>query len=161
MINQKLSTMTKTEILNNKEYTYLGEGTSRQIFQISDEFIVKIPLNQIGVLQNNAEGSIFTNMLNTIYECLLAPCTLVKETNLLFMKKAMAIPANIHITISEYLKLNFPHISYPERSLIRDFIYKAHLHLDDIYSNDSWGIINNKIFIIDYGCTSNIFQNYY
>lgn len=139
----------------------LGMGTSRKVFQVSDYWVAKVPLNDIGILQNKNEVSIYNEFKHSKYEKLLAPCFALESNNIILMRKANGLPLLKTMTISDYLKEKFPTIQSYDRKLVSDFIRIAYLHMDDIYTSDAWGILNEELVLLDYGCSSEIFRNHY
>lgn len=141
----------------NDAYSILGAGTSRKAIQLSDDWIAKIPLNHVGNLQNRVEAKIYPQSAEFPF---VRTCHYVEDRNVLIMKKVTPLP-KIKTLISEYLEEFYPHIKFPDRNLIRKFVEKFNLHVDDIFTPDAWGIADAQIFLFDYGCTSDIFINYY
>ena len=47
--------------INRGVYRYIGEGSSRQVFDINNGYVVKIAKNKAGILQNKVESYISLN----------------------------------------------------------------------------------------------------
>lgn len=137
---------------------YIGKGSGRKVYAIDENYVIKIPRNSSGVLQNKVENNIYNTANENLKEYL---CPIVFYSNdIIIMKRAL--PLNSFITNrglnmleilnsrkrNEFFKEMKPLLKY------YDLLY------EDIIAISSWGLLNNKPVLIDYGCTNKIYNKY-
>ncbi|GLC32227.1 hypothetical protein [Clostridium omnivorum] len=137
---------------------FIGKGSGRKVYAIDENYVIKVPRNTSGVLQNKVENNIFNSANESLKEY-LCPIEYYKN-DIIIMKRAL--PLNSIITNrglnmlqilntrkkSEFFKEMKPLLKY------YDLLY------EDIIAISSWGILNNKPVLIDYGCTNKIYDKY-
>jgi hypothetical protein len=142
-----LYNLSEKEIERNFEF--LGQGIARKVYSIDNLNVIKMAKGLDGYYQNSIENYIYkhadSNLLN--YLC---PIFFFK-TRMLIMRKA--------IPISEFMYHNNIHINsiLSSRNTLYDLknmSKKYYLYFNDIVQTRSWGILNNKCVLIDYGCPS-------
>ena len=138
----------------------IGTGTSRHIYSISNEQVLKKAINEAGIAQNRVEIELFETYKNTPYGILLTPCERYDKQSII-MEKRLALPTIIRMTIFEYIHLHYPHIDLPDWKLVQKFMKEASLYVDDVCNADAWGVSNHQAGLIDYGCTNEIYMRYY
>ncbi len=142
-----------------KNYKYLGEGASRIVFEINDDYVMKVSKGKTGNYQCRTENYIYTNIQekNKKYFC---PIIWYKK-GMIVMRKAVPFTEIIghkHGSIFEYTNIKAD-------SLFFKNIKKIARHYDllypDIKAISSWGILDEKPILIDYGCTNKLYDNYF
>lgn len=152
----KLCSMDQYHIEDNLHF--IGKGSGRKVYAIDENYVIKIPRNTSGALQSKVENNIYTNVNERLKEYL---CPIVYYSNdTIIMKRAL--PLNSVITNrglnmleilnsrkrTEFFKEMKPLLKY------YDLLY------EDIIAISSWGLLNNKPVLIDYGCTNKIYNKY-
>lgn len=132
-----------------KKYKYLGEGISRQVYAIDENYVVKISKNSDGIYQNRIENYVYTHVDENLKKY-LCPILCFKPDRIIMRR---AIP------ICKYQKSKLVDLNEirPEESSYNDLnklATKFMLEYEDVISASSWGVYNNENVLIDYGCTS-------
>ena len=136
-------------------YRYIGAGSARKVYDLNNGFVLKIARNIMGIAQNEAEFLIF----NESKLDLLARVYFVSDDyKYLIMKKAKSIK-------NEKEFLNYFNIENKKdiknKESIKEIHDKYNLVWADLYKFTSWGIVNNRYVLIDYGYTKEIYNKYY
>ena len=140
----------------SKIYKYLGQGISREVYAINEDFVVKVAKGNEGIYQNRIEHHVYTHTDKDLLKYL---CPIVWfQPDRLIMRRA--------IPFSKYNKNEFIHINSmrPEKELSVDLKKLASAFLlfyEDIISVSSWGVYKNERVLIDYGCTEQIGDVFY
>jgi hypothetical protein len=143
----RIYSMNLSEI--KKRFTFLGEGISRSVYAINNDYVIKIAKGREGLYQNRVEKYVFTHASKTL-KAYLCPILWYKPGMIVMPR---AIPLS-QITNSEFVDLKSIR---SEPNAYKDLLYlskKFYLFFEDIESTSSWGLINNIPVLIDYGCTS-------
>lgn len=132
-----------------KKYKYLGEGISRKVYAIDENYVVKVSKNSDGIYQNRIENYVYTNVDKNLKKY-LCPIICFKPERIIMRR---AIP------IYKYGKNKWVdlHTIRPEENSYSDLnklAAKFMLEYEDVISSTSWGVYNNENVLIDYGCTS-------
>jgi hypothetical protein len=139
-----------------KKYKYLGEGISRRVYGINDDYVIKIAKGYDGIYQNRIENHVFKNASETQIKYL---CPIVWfHPERLIMKRA--------IPLSKFNKNEYIDIKTirPEKEApidLKRLSSKFFLFYEDIISTSSWGLYQNEKVLIDYGCTERYGDFYY
>jgi hypothetical protein len=139
-----------------KKYEFLGEGISRRVYSINEYYVVKVAKVDDGRYQNRVENYVYTHAPKNMIKYL---CPILWfEPDRIIMRKAIPLSnilkdkyinlKNIRPEKESYMDLN---------KLTNNFI----LFPEDIISTSSWGILDNKNVLIDYGCTSDLGDAFY
>ena len=120
----------------------IGKGSSRYVYNLGDGNIMKLAYWSAGYAQNRKEYE-----LSHTHE-LLAPVKSISDDGFCIIMKA-AFSGVVEDDLLPYL-LD-----------IHRLAKKTDLMLNDLLSTTSWGFIDKQLTIIDYGCTSEIFNKYY
>lgn len=136
-------------------YRYIGAGSARKVYDLNNGFVMKIARNIRGIAQNEAEFLIF----NDEYSPLLAKVYFVSDDyKYLIMRKADPIK-------NEKEFLNCFNIKEKKEirnnEMIKEIHDKYNLIWADLYKFTSWGRLNNRCVLIDYGYTKEIYNKYY
>ncbi len=144
---KEIYSLSETQI--DKKYKYLGEGISRQVYSINEDYVVKVAKGDDGAYQNRIEHYVYTHADKYLLKY-LCPIVCFKPHRIIMRR---AVP------LSQYYKGKHVDLNAirPEKSsyidlnkLTKDFI----LDYGDIISTSSWGVYKNENVLIDYGCTS-------
>ena len=138
------------------KYAFLGEGISRKVYSINDDYVIKVAKVNDGRYQNRVENYVYTHAPKNMVKYL---CPIVWfEPDRIIMRKAIPLSSLIKDKYINLKKIRPESESYADLSkLTNDFI----LFAEDIISTSSWGILNNKNVLIDYGCTSHLGDAFY
>jgi len=130
-------------------FKLLGEGISRKVYALDDKYVIKVAKEKEGIYQNNVEHYVYTHIKFNLKKYLASIACF--KPNLIIMERAVPISNTI---TDEYINVfNF----YNDTNFFKDLCYladKYYLFYEDLISSSSWGIINDKYVLIDYGCTS-------
>ena len=143
------------EDIKNKKYRYIGQGSSRKVFDMRNGYVVKIARNNAGIAQNNAEYKIYNRDDSKIFAKVLG---VSEDYRYLIMEKAKAI--RDYNIILEYFDVNYKG-DLKSVVIIVKIMNKHSLLWGDIKKKSSWGIIGDRLVMIDYGFTYNIKKQYY
>lgn len=136
-------------------YSYIGSGSCRSVYDMHNGYVVKVAKNMAGVEQNRVEYTIsMEDNTNLFAKVLFA----AKDYSYIIMKKAKKVSSML------YVRLYFSVTS--ERDFLNLYALqkiknKYNLILDDLNRESSWGIIDKKVVIIDYGFTKRVKERYY
>lgn len=144
-----------TELYNMKEedfyakFQFLGEGISRKVFALNEEYVLKLAKDKEGYYQNKIEQHVYS-YAPTKLKKYLCPIVCYKP-RLLIMKRAIPLTKTIK---EKYIYLKNMR---NEPDVFKDLNYLAdrfYLYYEDLICTSSWGILGNENVLIDYGCTS-------
>ncbi len=146
------------EIISNirqGKYKYIGEGSSRKVFDLNNGYVVKIAKNMAGIEQNKVEYIISNYDRSHLFAKVVQASS---NYNFIIMRKARKI--NSIMDVCNYFNVSnkFKFFSLPQ---IRELKNKYDLILNDLTRESSWGIINGQVVIINYGYTYEIKKKYY
>ena len=151
----KISQELFIDLYNSKEedfysrFEFLGEGISRKVFALNEEYVLKLAKDEEGYYQNKIEQHVYANSPSKLRKY-LCPVVCYKP-RLLIMKRAEPLSKTIQ---GKYV--NLKNIR-KEPDLFEDLSYLAdrfYLFYEDLISISSWGTLNNENVLMDYGCTS-------
>ena len=138
--------MSEKEILKN--FVYLGEGAGRRVFAISKEFVIKIAKGKFGIMQNKIEGFVYRNA-SSKYNKYLCPVVWYKPSMLVMRRAVPLVEDTEYFTSLKDFCRN--EIFYRD---IQVLTRKYLLSSKDIRAKSSWGTLDGKYVLIDYGCPS-------
>lgn len=151
---RRIHRMSLTEIHHN--FQYLGEGISRIVYAIDDNWVVKVAKGMEGLYQNKVELYVYTHAGSRFRKFL---CPIVwHKPDMIFMPRA--IPLSM---ICKSRKVNLRTIR-PEPNAYNElltFAKKFYMLFEDIESTSSWGLLNSVPVLIDYGCTEEEGDSFY
>ena len=141
--------------LSQGYYIYIGSGSGRQVFDLRNGYVVKVAKNTAGIAQNKAEYKIsFIDYSNLFAKVIQAS----SDFRLLIMKKANKI-YNIS-SVWKYFNVTSKRELFNLKEL-QNIKKRYDLLLDDLDRVSSWGTINGRLVIIDYGFTRDVMERYY
>ncbi len=141
--------------INLNNYRYIGSGSGREVYDLHNGYVVKIAKNIKGLAQNEAEHYISDNANSD----LLAKVTYISyDFKYLIMEKADKVN---HMTgILRYFNVRNKRKLSNIRE-IRKIAERFDLVYADFYKPNTWGKINDRYVIVDYGYTRSVKEKYY
>lgn len=165
----------------------LAEGSSRMVFQIDDEKVLKLAKNRKGLAQNMAEADMGYN--EGYFDC-IAKVFDYEENNYFFVEMELArkcspadfkrvteydfetfvnfIQSELNGTLKKNFTDDFIDNAYDENSIMTqviDFIHSWDLPAGDLYRIEHYGIVKRNgeeyVVIIDYGLTDKVLKQHY
>lgn len=142
-----------------RKYEFLGEGASRAVFGIDENFVVKVAKNKTGHYQCHTENYIYSNISDQ-YKKYLCPVIWYKD-NMLFMRRAIPFTKLLNHrrgSIFEYTNIRRDSTFFKN---IKKITKRYDLLYPDIKSITSWGTLDDIPVLIDYGCTNKLYDYYF
>ena len=136
-------------------YRYIGSGSSRQVFDLGNGYVIKVAKNRAGIAQNKSEYIISSNNYSNLFAKVVQAS---KDFKLLIMQKADKI-YNISY-VWEYFNVTSKWELFSSEEL-QNIARRYNLLLADFDRESSWGIINGRPVIVDYGLTREVKARYY
>ena len=167
----------------------ISSGSSRIVYQIDNEKVLKIAKNKKGIAQNIAENDYIIqthDIVAKVFEAdnngLFNEMELANRVNQTIFKKILGFDFN---NIYSYLNYavkrlasppNFRHDIETKEEInfinnnewlneLADLVAETNMPIGDLCKLDSYGIVNRNgkqyIVLIDYGLTNKIFDDYY
>jgi hypothetical protein len=136
-------------------YRYIGSGSGRQVFDLENGYVVKVAKNNAGIAQNKSEYKISANDYSSLFAKVVQASN---DFKLLIMQKADKINNISYVFKYFNVRSRRELFNLKELQTIKE-IYN--LVLNDFGRESSWGIINGRPVIIDYGFTREVRERYY
>ncbi|MDV4152152.1 hypothetical protein R0131_15095 [Clostridium sp. AL.422] len=136
-------------------YIYIGTGSSRNVFDLGNGYVMKVAKNRAGIAQNMNEYRISSIDSSNLFAEVIR---VSRGFDILVMRKAYRIKKFSEILA--YYKVR----SAEELFSLNEFQniqYEYNLLPCDLRRVSSWGIINGRPTIIDYGFTREVREKYY
>jgi hypothetical protein len=144
----------------DENFKFLNKGTGRYVYDINNEYVLKLANNNKGIEQNKTEINISES--GKYYDIIANVIEYDKNGLYLIQKKANEITeeefTNITgLKVQSFLSYNKnwesknPKFYNKVNSLIEEF----DLDRFDISTKNSWGTINDDVVIVDYGLNNN------
>ncbi len=136
-------------------YKYIGSGSGRKVFDLGNGYVLKIAKNKAGIAQNKAECRISDNDHTNLFAKVIQVSS---DFSLLIMQKANKVSDILYVwkyfnvsNKDEFLKTQeLQEIKKHYKLLLGDFCRKS-----------SWGMIDGKPVIVDYGFTREVVEKHY
>lgn len=136
-------------------YKYIGDGSSRKVFDLKNGYVIKVAKNMAGIEQNRMESKISKSDNTGLF-------AKVKYSSpnyeFIIMKKAKKVDDILWVW--SYFGV-FDAVEFLNLGELQRIKYKYDLMLNDLNRASSWGIVDGKMVIIDYGYTKKIREKYY
>jgi hypothetical protein len=146
-ITNKIYRMSYYDICDRFEF--LGEGIGRAVFSINNKYVIKVAKGSEGYYQNRVEYYVYTNCSGRLKKYL---CPIIWfRPRMILMPKAIQLS---NLVQGKFISLSEIFSDQKAESEILYMAKRFFLFEEDIVSTSSWGIINNRAVLIDYGCTS-------
>ncbi|WP_160690846.1 hypothetical protein [Clostridium sp. C2-6-12] len=141
--------------INRGYYCYIGSGSSRDVFDLNNGYVIKVAKNIAGIAQNQTEYVI------SYYDDSDLFAKVVQASNdfyFLIMEKADKI--NNISEVFKYFNVSDKRELFHLKE-IQNIKKKYNLLLGDFDRKRNWGIIKGRPVIIDYGFTREVSDRYY
>jgi hypothetical protein len=141
--------------IRRQTYKYIGSGSGRRVFDLGNEYVVKVAKNKKGIAQNEAEHQISLINRSNLFAKILQ---VSEDFSLLIMEKADRIKKISDVWKYFNVKSNRKLFQLEE---LKDISSKYNLLLPDLCRPANWGKINERPVIIDFGFTRKVKKKYY
>jgi len=141
------------------KYKFLGQGASRIVYAIDETYVVKFSKNKTGKYQCKTEDYIYNN-IDPKYRKYFCPIIWYKE-GMIVMRRALPLTEILglkHGNIFEYTSIRRSSDFFKN---IKTIAKHYDLLYPDIKAISSWGILDQKPLLIDYGCTNALYDKYF
>lgn len=136
-------------------YRYIGSGSSRNVFDLGNGYVMKVAKNRAGIAQNKTEYRISSTDSSHLFAKVIKAS---EDFSIVIMKKAYKI--NSFDDVLDYFRVRSDEELFNLRKF-KNIQYKYNLLSSDLRRASSWGIVNGRPIIIDYGFTREVRQKYY
>jgi len=136
-------------------YRYIGSGSGRKVFDLENGYVVKVAKNKAGIAQNKSEYKISSIDNSDLFAKVTQASN---DFELLIMQKADNI-YNISY-VWKYFNVTSKRQLFKSKEL-QNIKRRYDLLLGDFARRSSWGMINGRPVIIDYGFTREVKDRYY
>lgn len=136
-------------------YRCIGAGSSRQVFDLENGYVIKAAMNEAGLAQNKSEYEISAYDNSYLFAKVIQ---VSGDYRLLIMEKARKIK-NISY-VWEYFNVSGKKELFNSKEM-QKIKNNYDLLLGDFDRKSNWGIINGRPVIIDYGFTREVKARYY
>jgi hypothetical protein len=161
--------------LAEENFDKLGEGSSRTIFQISDSLVLKIAHNEKGLAQNEAEMGLKSPCINNVLVAdTEAKWIIVRFTETMSeedFKDTIGVPFKTFMKALYFKHNNEIHDDRPDDydEIVQNPFFKCisktalehDLQIGDVAKTSSWGLLDGKPVLRDFGLTKDVFIDYY
>lgn len=154
---EKIFSMTKTDI--ERTYQYLGEGAGRTVYAINKRYVIKLSKSKGGDKQCETEDYIFKNAPPYLKKY-LCPVIWYKD-DMCIMKRANSLVKNNEDKHKNIFRLFGISVDDPFYKKINKLVDIFDLLYGDVKSLSSWGLLDGRLVLIDYGCTYKIYKEYF
>lgn len=142
-----------------KQLPIIGTGSSRRVFDLGNGHVIKLALNPKGLAQNNTESDY---LISSHYSEFFNPIVDSHPNNYwIVAHKADRLTRGhtlSHFKIGLYHFLNRWSDFLPE---ILNVCYEFDLQRDELGERSAWGVVGNKIKVIDFGLSKFVYEQYY
>ncbi len=140
--------------LYRKGYPLLGWGSGRKVYDLKNGYVVKVAKNNRGIEQNKAEH----HLAELDQQGIFAKVESISDDNrYLIMEKAT--PIRSFAEVWRYYEVR-NHVQLFSLDKFQDLSKKYDLLNADLRRRSSWGLVNGKPVIIDFGFTRAV-RNFY
>ena len=136
-------------------YRYIGSGSGRKVFDLGNGYVIKVAKNKAGIAQNKSEYKISSIDNSDLFAKVTQASN---DFELLIMQKADNI-YNISY-VWKYFNVTSKRQLFKSKEL-QNIKRRYDLLLGDFARRSSWGMINGRPVIIDYGFTREVKDRYY
>lgn len=168
-VNLQLNKFKERKDFTNKKFTLIGKGSARLVYDINNEYVLKLAKNNKGIAQNKVEINISKS--NKYNDIIAKVVEFNDNGNYLIQQKAKSISDDRFEELTGlqyqgflyYLRFN-KEWSGENRVLfdtVSSLIDEFDLDRFDVASESSWGEINGRVVLIDYGLDKNVAKKHY
>ena len=134
-------------------YPFIGKGSARNVYDLQNGYVAKVARNRRGIAQNKAEYSIFQKEGSFM----IASIPYVfDDFHAVIMQKAE--PLGSKRELKRELKIAYGPNCFNE---IDSLMKRNHLLWGDVKRLSSWGYLNERPVLVDYGFTTEVRKRYY
>jgi len=123
----------------------IGEGSGRKVYDLGNGYVLKEPYSETGLQQNETELHVYNNAIQ--FREYLCPtfkgndhCNTMIKVDLITLEEFNLIKTN------------------PKIIEVLSYLYENFGLNDDINHYKSWGKLNGKYVLLDYGYTNELFN---
>lgn len=162
---------------SNKFFICVGGGTSRSVYSLNDDYVIKVAKNQMGIWQNESEIRTTNSASNN--GLILPVCRYDKNALWVVQRKAQPIGydnkdffdvicgvrfqkvCQLIGNIKQGRDLDSLCVENPFMMMVADFISKQETKFfHDLEKIDSYGYLDGRVYLIDYGMDNETFDLY-
>jgi len=137
----------------NDDFLCLGNGSARTVYDLNDGYVAKIARNKMGFAQNRVEYQISMEEENH----LLAKTVLMYDDyQINVMQKVEQIKSNCELK-KQLWRAYGPYYFDDVKKLVNRY----DLVIGDLKRHTSWGMLEGRPVLIDYGLTYDVRKRYY
>jgi hypothetical protein len=141
--------------IKKNSYRMIGKGSGRVVFDLENGYVVKAARNYKGIAQNKTEFRI----ASTNHSGFLAKIIAISDDyQFLIMVKAERIHSIEQVWKHLNVRSNRELFGIKE---LNELVVKNDLLIADLYRPYSWGMVDGKPVIVDYGFTREVRRKYY
>lgn len=141
--------------LRRGHYKHIGSGSSRDVFDLDNGYVIKVAKNRAGIAQNESEYNISDYDNSGLFAKVIEV-----SNNFKFLIMEKADKVYYMSDVLEYFRVGSKRQLLKLKEL-QDIKRNYNLLLGDFQRKSSWGMINGKPIIIDYGFTREVHDRYY
>lgn len=130
------------------DHDILGSGTGRIAFKISDDTVIKLARNKLGVSQNIQEIKVYRDSLGKEYNDILCPIDLERSTKYAVFMKYISDVRNDND--GSYSPLDDPNFPDKEKDKIHSLVKYHNVNEQDLRGYN----LSHSGIVIDYGVKS-------
>ena len=153
MTNVDISTISYNLEMGN--YRYIGSGSSRRVYSINNNTVLKEAKNKTGYAQNQAEYQIYTRYRSSLFAPILA---ISPDFHYLIMRKGDPV-RHARVIFHYYDVSNYRQLFH--LPIFQQMLEHTDLAVEDLRRLSSWGLIHGQPVLIDYGFTKEVRRKYY
>lgn len=152
-----------------ERYEIFGRGSSRTVFVLNDDFVLKAAHNKKGIIQNKFESELYANFANDpvlakVMYCRSDGRLLIQERALIGSVNRIMYETTGHQAEAIFKKIR--NIKFTDQvesflSSIKKMVENYDLDSYDISSFSSWGVIKSRPVLVDYGLSKSIARSHY
>jgi hypothetical protein len=136
----------------------IAEGSSRVVYKVDDDVVMKIAKNSAGLLQNKNEIITYKRLANTEMLAPILGSYSIQGLSILLMAYAKPISQQQFEKLLGLSWHNFQVLlSFGKDGgnlMMRRILSLHKAGIEDLQHLDSWGMYNNRLVILDYGLDS-------
>ncbi|WP_315078908.1 hypothetical protein [uncultured Clostridium sp.] len=136
-------------------YRYIGSGSSRDVFDLENGYVIKVAKNRAGIAQNKSEYNISYYDNSGLFAKVV---DVSNNFDLLIMEKADEIYDISDVWEYFDVRGNRGLFSLEE---LKNVLRHYDLLLNDLKRESNWGMIDGRPVIVDYGFTREVYTRYY
>lgn len=137
------------------KYKFIGKGSGRFVFDMNNGYVVKVAKNLAGREQNKVEYKISQDDETGMFAKVIQS---FDDYNFIIMEKADKIYNMDYVW--RYFNVNNER-DFSMLYQIKQIRSRYNLLMGDLRKKSSWGIVDGRVVLIDYGFTRKVRDRYY